>query len=441
MGIPEELARALARVTFGPFPGQVDDALARSLSVEDVIEERAAIRAPFEPRDLAVMPRGDGVELVDSGPLRIDGPDPAPYDNPHSYRNWWVQRLMSDDAGLHDRMMWTWHGILTTGAQKIDRINLIWQQLRILNRHALGNLRDLLVEMSVSGATLLYLDGVNSDIKGPPNENYARELMELFTLGRGRFTQTDVVAVAKVLAGWSIDVEHEPLPDNRVWLRTDAALDRPVTVLGVRGVRRVGDLVDVLLRHEACAPFVVGRLWDALIGGPRNRRLVDRWARSFRKSGYEIGPLVRTMVHSRQFLEIDRPRSGLEWYCSVLRIWGLERRRDIPVDLERLGQSPYLPPNVAGWPNRQAWLSSTHLAARIRLIADLRLPADVAAAISASNESPVQAALARCSLPSVDAATTAALADLDRKLSSVTDESHIESLLRVIALTPEFASP
>lgn len=441
-------AHILGRTGFGPYPGQVAEACETATDAAELVERRVEGTLPFEPRMTQAEPWVWSDEpppqtLVDKGPVTIDGPDP---DDPLAFdqdivRNWWVNRMLLDEAGLHEKMMWTWHGIFTTSTDKARGLNPLFQQLRVLHRHSLGNFRDLAHEMQVSGAMLMYLDGEGSTIQGPPNENHARELMELFMLGLGTFTQRDVVAVSKVLAGWRPDSGTSPTPDYIVTFFPDSAATEPQTVLGRRGVRDVDDLIEVLLDHEACAPFVVGRLWDSLIGGPRDEGVIARWASSFRSSGYEIAPLVRQMLLSDTFARSarSRPRSAIEWYCASLRALGVRLPAVVARDLFRLGQCPYLPPSPAGWPHGDVWLSPGQSAARMRQVARFEVQVD-----QSLLDAPdlVAACLDRCSVVAVGGPTRDALGRLDAALAAIPEVPRADrcaAVLRAVLSSPEFS--
>jgi len=348
------------------------------------------------------------------------------------FRQWWVDRMLSDDAGLHERMMWFWHGLFTTSWSKVDDTNLCWRQLRTLHEHALGNLGDLAKALTVDGAMLRYLDGQDS-IASDPNENYGRELMELFLLGIGNYTQADVVAAARSLAGWRID-----LVDGRVYQEPSWTLSEPVEFLGARRQFDVAGIVDRILQQDASAPFVVGRVWDVFVGGERDTDLMRGWADRFRASGYEIAPLMAEVLHSDAFLNARRTRAStpLEWYLGAIRATGEPTERSVE-RLAGLGQEPYLPTSVAGWPIGDEWLNPTQFRSRSNTLATFTFPAadEVGAA-----ESPADAALGRCSLVDASDATRSTVADLAAQLAAdPTIDAHGRgtALLAAALLSPE----
>ena len=410
-----QIAHVLARTTFGPYPGQVTTALDQAASATALVDALlAAPPLPFDP--------GVDIDAANSEDLRVW----------MGFRQWWLNRMLRDDAGLHERMMWFWHGLFTTSWNKVDDTNLCWRQLRTLHQHALGNLGDLAKALTVDGAMLRYLDGQDS-IATHPNENYGRELMELFLLGIGNYTQSDVVAAARSLAGWRID-----LVDGHVSQRADWTLDEPVEFLGERRRFDVAGIIDRILDQDACAPFVVGRIWDVFVGGGRDDTLVRAWADRFRSSGYQIAPLMSDVLHSDAFLNARRTRAStpIEWYCGALRAAGEPIDRSVE-RLAALGQEPYLPPNVAGWPIGDEWLNPTQFRSRSNTLATFGFPAadEVAAAAT-----PAAAALERCSLTDASGSTRSTLEALDAQLAAdaaVDPHARGTALLAAALLSPE----
>ena len=143
---------------------------------------------------------------LDAAPLPSDPEEGIGEDDYDALLNGWIRQLRHPEAALHERLTWFWHGHLTTSTDKASFVPALWRQQRLLRRHALGNFRDLLRDITTDAAMLVYLDGDGS-VADAPNENFSRELMELFTLGRGSYGEADVRAGARALAGWSVDTE------------------------------------------------------------------------------------------------------------------------------------------------------------------------------------------------------------------------------------------
>lgn len=434
------VAHVLRRTTFGPFAGafeRIGDAeqgavVDRQLEADPVpFTPTATIDGSTSPLDIDVAdsPQPEGTDAERARLGRVMG-----------FRPWWVRRMLSDEAGLHEKMMWFWHGHFTTSSEKVDDTTLCWRQLRTLHTHALGNFAELATAMTVDGAMLKYLDGASS-VGDAPNENYAREFMELFTLGFGKFRQSDVLAAARVFAGYTVTnpgMDVVRVPEN--------CFRGKVTAFGIRRRFTPEQLIEVILDQDDCAPFVVRKLWRDLIGGPPDADRVGEWAREFRRSGYEIAPLLARMLHSAEFAGSagSRPRTPIEWYCAAMRATGdaAAPERDTNLELFRLGQSPYLPPSVAGWPDAPAWLSPTQAHARAMLVGRLAFPAaqELADALAGPDPSAFMDAVAdRCGVAEFGPSSTAALRSLASRLDGTAPARRAAVVLGAALLTPEMS--
>jgi uncharacterized protein (DUF1800 family) len=409
------IARLLRRTTFGPFPGQVATHVDAGHRVGDVVDALlGAPPLPFTP------PHDIDVPLATTSPPELGSP---------VLQRWWVERMGSDDAGLHEKLMWFWHGHFTTSASKANYL-LLWHQLRTIHEHAMGNFGSLAKAMVVDPAMLMWLDGADSKIVAP-NENLGRELMELFTLGRGHYTEDDVRAAARSLSGWTIDFD-------RPAARFVAALgpSEPDLFLGRTTRWTTDSLVDHLLEQPATAPFVVGKLWRAFIGGPVDDELVDAWADAWRADGYELRPLIATMLTSEAIgsPSATRARSAMEWAIATVRALGVDPATVNVADLQALGQAPYDPPNVAGWPDGGTWVSPASTFARASFVARTS-PQGVAS--GSTDDDAVAAVLEHCSLFDLSTATEAGLRALADRVG--TDATGHRTLLQAAVLSPEFA--
>jgi len=397
-------AHVLHRTSFGPFPGGVGAALDRHGDADSLLEATIAA-AP--------------VPLVT--PANIDRPfdvNDKDLDN-EELSNRWIERMCRDDVGLHDKMVWFWHTHFTSGFTKVAGL-FCWRQLRTFHELALGNFGDLTKAITIDGAMLQWLDGSGSQ-QNEPNENYGRELLELFTMGRGNYTEADVRAAARGLAGWSVSNE-------RGVERFDvSSLSDPVTFLGRTEVFDVDSVVDRILEIPATAEFIVAKLARYFVGTVSND-VVRTWADQFRSSGYELRPVVETILRSPEFRAArgGRGRSGIEWLCGVIRCAGLDPHQSWHI--EDFAQIPYKPLNVAGWPDQ--WLSTSSLYARAAFVFGL----DLQHAPLPTGGEDVDAVLEHCSLYEVSEPTRAALADVARRADG--DRTH---LLRAALISPEFA--
>jgi Protein of unknown function (DUF1800) len=350
----------------------------------------------------------------------------------------WTDNLRSPGAGLHERMTWFWHGHFTTSSEKIGQLPMLHAQQQLLRTHALGNFAAMLRAVTQDPAMMFFLDLAGSTAQAP-NENFARELMELFTMGSGTYTEDDVKAGALALAGWNVDYETAKITRS-----PEQSLGGEVVFLGRRGKLGVEEVLDTILAHEATAPHVVSKMWAHLVGGrPSPNRLRDL-ASSFRSSGYEIRPVVEEIVRSEEFLasRLSRPKFPIEWWVSAVLAMGPVRDGEDtnlnPWVLNELGQLPHRPPNVAGWPISPRWLSADQQltrAAYIRSISWRMRPLAVS-----SGGDLVEATLQRCSLHEVSDRTRTVLRDAARAVAGQADELTISRrLLTTAVCSPEFA--
>ncbi len=404
---PESIAHLLRRATFGPNPGQVDEWVDAGPD--------ALIDALLDD---------DGWALADD---EVDGELPG--DEYDSLPKWWIQRLLTPEARLHERMTWFWHNHFTSSVDR-SPTNLMWRQHHVLRRNALGNFRQLAQDVTVSGAMLYWLDGVDSQ-GDAPNENHARELMELMTIGPGNYTEDDVRVAARGMSGWTVDYES-----GDVGFDPESHYSGPLTFLGRRERWTTEMIVDTVCDSDACAPFVVGRLHQFLAGTTPSDDTRSELAAVFRDHDLEILPLVEAILRSDSFAESihSRPRQPVEWVTGALRALQYE-----PVDeeeqwwLESLGQVPFFPPNVAGWPYDQRWVAASQVLTKGNIVAGMTFPIE----LEDSVEPTVEAVLARCGLYDVTDHTRATLAAVEREVPEF--DGRLRLLLMLTLTSPEFS--
>jgi uncharacterized protein (DUF1800 family) len=269
---------------------------------------------------------------------------------------WWLYRMLYTPHPLREKLTLFWHNHFATSNNKVRNVHYMLGQYNLMYRNALGNFSTLLREMSRDPAMMIWLD-TRASKKGNPNENYARELMELFSLGIGHYTEKDIREAARAFTGWDIkanqavfnDKEHDP---------------GDKTVLGKTGPWKGDDIVRICLEQPASAPFIVGKLYRLLVSEtvPATPELIAPLADQFRKSGWDFGALVRTMLSSNLFFSQtvyrSRVKSPAEFALGIVR--GLEGRvgtTALSVALAELGQDLFKPPSVKGWDGGPAWLN------------------------------------------------------------------------------------
>jgi len=271
---------------------------------------------------------------------------------------WWIERMMAPSSGLYERMVWFWHTHLTTNHSSVNADVLISRQLELLRTHALGNFRDLLQGFVIDGALLQYLNGAGSQASNP-NENLARELMELFTVGIGNHTEEDIKVAARALAGWVIDKDTK-----EVQFKHERAFISPIMFRGIQDNFDTAMIVDQLCDDLATASFVSNKLWHHLAGGwlgEHDSIALGKW---WQKQDLEILPLVERILRHDKFEEThySRPRTGVEFYGALRGSLGISTN-DIN-HLRSLGQLMFEPPTVAGWPTDNRWLEPGSMLSR-----------------------------------------------------------------------------
>ena len=279
-------------------------------------------------------------------------------------QSWWLAEMLTTPSPLTEKMTLFWHNHFVSSLQKVRSPQLMYRQNVLLRHHALGSFRELLRAVSRDPAMVIYLDSA-SNRKGKPNENFARELMELFTLGEGQYAEQDVKEAARAFTGWSID------PDSGEFRYRRRAHDDGIkTVLGRTGNLDGDAVLEILLAQPATADFIVAKLWREFVSPTPDAAEVARIGRQFRDSGYDIRVAARALLISDAFYD-SRNRAALikspvELVVGTLRQFHFRTGEVIPFVFaaNQLGQRLFVPPNVKGWPGGEAWINSTTLLGR-----------------------------------------------------------------------------
>jgi uncharacterized protein (DUF1800 family) len=279
-------------------------------------------------------------------------------------RGWWLREMLSTPTPLTERMTLFWHNHFTSSQQKVRSTSLMYRQNSLFRQQALGNFGSLLHAIGRDPAMLLYLDN-SSNRKGAPNENFAREVMELFTLGEGQYGEQDVKEAARALTGWSVE------RDTGEFRSRPAAHDTgSKTILGVSGNFDGDAMLDILLAQPACAEYLVVKLWREFISPDPDPREVKRIARQFRDSRYDIKTALRELFLAPAFWQAGNRatlvKSPVELVVGTLRQFRFSYDDPLPFTFAvgQLGQNLFNSPNVKGWPGGDAWINSTTLLAR-----------------------------------------------------------------------------
>ncbi len=275
---------------------------------------------------------------------------------------WWLNRMLTSPARLQEKMTLYFHSHFTSRATPMFPW-ITYGQNTLFRRYALGNLRELTLEVSKDAAMLLYLNGAQN-VAAHPNENYARELMELFTLGVDNYSEQDVRESARALTGWSVNRRTDTVT-------FDAALhdSGDKTFLGQTGNFTGDDIIGIIFAQPQCARFFAVSLLNWFVYNDPEPQLVDHVAGLLRRYDFELTPVLGTILASNLFYSPRAYRalvkSPIEFVVGTYSALGLAAIDEFALAaLGQMGQRLFFPPNVAGWPGGKNWLTSGTMIAR-----------------------------------------------------------------------------
>jgi uncharacterized protein (DUF1800 family) len=285
----------------------------------------------------------------------------------------WIGRMAApEESALLERMCFFWHGHFACEV-KFGLLGI--RQLNTFRQHSLGNFRDLLLAVARDPAMIRYLNNQQNK-KRSPNENFARELMELFTIGRGNYTETDVKEAARAFTGWSGNLKGE------YFFRQRQHDEGKKTFMGKTENFDGDDIIDIILEQPATARFICGKVYRHFVNEEVNEQHVNALAAGFRSSGYDIEALMRSVFTSDWFYapenvgnKIKSPIELLAGAMRQLEVSGVPPRSLFFLQ-QALGQTLFRPPNVAGWPGGRTWIDNSTLLLRLNLAAAIFQAAD-----------------------------------------------------------------
>ena len=369
----DEARLLLSRTGFGATPAEI-----RALEVQDYAAAVDRLLSPARLQAITPPPT-----WLDQGPAEVrrqqqaaeaapkpgvDGKPPQiarpVQEQGRELRNWWVEEMLVTDQPLVERMVMFWHGHFTSSMLKVRYAPALFRQNALFRREALGNFATLLKAVARDPAMLIYLDGMRN-VARQPNENFARELLELFTLGEGRYSEVDIKAAARAFTGWSVNRE------------TGQFIERPAqhddsekTFLGQTGRFGGDEIIDILLRHPRTAETIVEKMWREFVSLQPDPAAIKKLAASFRQGGYEIKPLLRALLTSQAFRDPSNRgsliKSPVELIVGTIHVLGLpvQEKTQLVRMLQGLGQVPFDPPNVKGWAGGESWITTYTLLLR-----------------------------------------------------------------------------
>jgi uncharacterized protein (DUF1800 family) len=285
-------------------------------------------------------------------------------------RQWWLRGMMTTPTPLRERMVLFWHNHFPSSQQKVVDSHMLWQQHQVMRQHALGDFKAMLKGVVQSPAMIEYLDASQNRAQAP-NENLARELMELFTLGEGNYTEADVKQAAKALTGWGLNRGTNSFQFNPRQHDTSAK-----TVLGL-WLDTGDDLLALLLTQRQTAQWITHKLWKEFISPTPDAARVSALARQFYASSYDVAGLLTALLAEPALLadanQASLVKSPVELIVGTVRRFGMAvpNERALLQPLNAMGQVLFAHPSVKGWGTGEAWINANTLLARKQAIAAL----------------------------------------------------------------------
>jgi uncharacterized protein (DUF1800 family) len=359
-------------------------------------------------------------------------------------QTYWLYRMIKTEAPLIEKITLFWHGHFATSYQKVREIHLITRQNELFREYALGSFHDLVLEIGRDPAMMLWLDS-NRNKKGKPNENYAREVMELFTLGIGNYTETDIRELARSLTGWNYDKVLDEVKFNKNQFDAGAK-----TVLGETGKFDDRTAIEVLFHQDALPAFMADKLLQYFGSEHPSAEWVGTVAADF-KSSTRISDVLYNLFTSDEFYKEEYRgamiKTPVEYVVGILKAFNLPMARGFAQASRKMGQELYLPPDVAGWRGGATWFMSTSLLSRYQFAESVAKRINNAILTSsafklnskATAEEFVSAYSANVGLWNLGENTSQTLASYanDTFIHSTSKQSGMKGLLQLMMISPE----
>jgi uncharacterized protein (DUF1800 family) len=359
-------AHLLNRTGFGPLPDEIERAAAAGLqSTLDALLDFEKVEEVFLPPETPDVPEAPRRQLANlTAQQRKEKMQQFHRENRDAIeetRGWWIRRMLRSRAPLREKMTLFWHGHFATSANDVKVARHMFNQNEFLRRHCLGSFRELLLGVSRDPAMLKYLDN-NTNRKQHPNENYARELLELFSMGIGNYTEDDVKAAARAFTGWTFRGEEFVFNEREHDTGSKTFLGRTGNLDGT-------DIIEIVLQQPCTAQFMAAKLLKFFVSDNPNPAVVEETAALLRANRYEFKPVVRAILASEYFYspqnyrtQIKSPAQLVVGSARLLRVQINERA--LAVAMRGLGQDLLYPPNVKGWDGGETWINTTTLLLR-----------------------------------------------------------------------------
>lgn len=368
------ISRLIHRVGFGPKPGEFERLLTQGFDrASTQLLDPPATYSSTQSQSLGLFDLG--IQPRPNTPQILDYVDKKRFQL-RTMTLWWLDQMVTLENPFLERMTWFWHGHWATSYAKVDEPLVMFEHVNKLRKHAVGNFRAMAKEMVIDGALIFWLDG-QKNTAAAPNENLSRELMELFILGVNRYSESDVKETAKALTGYKVQKSSGVVSRN-----PRQSFTGTISLLGTSGSFDALSLTDFLVGQPNCQRFIPERLWYRFITSssdlPANSSIENSFLQ--RDIASTVGALVRNSGFQNP--NYSQVRSPLEWLIGILRATNITpskfERPDYLINLlNGLGQRPFYPPNVGGWPADEAWLSAASTQTRISAAQYLMKRADL----------------------------------------------------------------
>ncbi len=344
--------------------------------------------------DELVYPEDHGIPPLDEGIMFRHSPGfEIPGGNPTNGQAQMMYRLINTPRPLEEKMVLFWHHLFATGNAKVDNCDQVLAQMAMFRQHGMGNYRDLLINLAKDPAMIFWLDN-NENHKDAPNENWGRELLELFSMGQGNYTEMDVKECSRAFTGWTIAAKIPRLPYGRYpwqfeYLPHDHD-DSEKVFLGHKGRFNGEDVIDIVVRQPATSRFISRHLYNFFVADevqvpswldvpPRDPVAINILGDTFISSGYDMRSTLRMLFNSDFFKDESvwyaKVKSPAEVVAGTMRLVQdhiSPKPGMAPIGLEALyqGQALLDPPSVEGWHTGQEWIDSGSLLRRINFVAN-----------------------------------------------------------------------
>ena len=405
-----EISRLFNRFAFGPRPGEFAEALKVGPAAfkKSILNPPAIdLGAPKEPVFADLGPR-PAPKSADSAEF-----SQALGAQKKELTLWWLDQMVLTQKPLQERMVWFWHGHWATSIGKVNYALPMLTQNQTFRKFALGNFNDFSQAMLLDGALQVWLDGNENTLKAP-NENLAREVMELFVLGVNRYTEKDVKELARALTGYQV-----PRSTGVVTLNQKRRDTGAVTILGKTAVMTGPEAINHLVNQADCPRFLAERIWYRFISSnqslPKDHPLIKALAGRDIQQGLTVLLNGKDLTNSKYSIV----KSPVEWFVAVCKALELTPSKmnsfaKLNGYLDKLSQIPFSPPNVGGWPTDEAWLSSASAQFRIVFADWLVKQADLSALEAIAPDKRVAYLADLLAVPEWTSRTAVALGDLQK---------------------------